>query len=148
MYGERIGSLSIVAADKDEATRVLSQVKRVIRSNYSNPPVHGGQIVAIVLSSPEMLALWEQELGEMRERIRTMRRALVDKLHARKPNIDFQFVLDQRGMFSYSGLTKEQAHRLREEFSIYVLESGRICVAALNSRNIDYTADAIAAVLD
>ncbi len=148
LYGERIGSLSIVAADKDEAARVLSQVKRVIRTNYSNPPVPGDQIVAIVLSSPGLLALWEQELGEMRERIRTMRRALVDKLHAHKPGIDFQYVLEQRGMFSYSGLTKEQVRRLREEFSIYALDSGRICVAALNSRNIDYAADAIAAVLD
>lgn len=147
LYGERIGALSVVSADKDEAARVLSQLKRVVRANYSNPPTHGGQMVATVLSSPELMAMWEKELGGMRERIRTMRRGLVERLRARKPDADFEFVLDQRGMFSYSGLSKEQVRRLREEFSVYAVDTGRICVAALNSRNIDHAADAIAAVL-
>jgi aromatic-amino-acid transaminase len=147
LYGERIGALSVVAADKAEAARVVSQLKRLIRANYSNPPTHGGQIVATVLTSAELMTMWERELTEMRERIRAMRKALVDKLHARKPAANFTFVLEQRGMFSYSGLTKDQVRRLREEFSVYALDTGRICVAALNSRNIDYAADAIAAVI-
>jgi len=147
LYGERIGALSVVSADKDEAARVLSQLKRIIRANYSTPPTHGGQMVASVLASPELMSMWEVELGAMRERIRAIRRSLVDKLHARKPQADFRFVLEQRGMFSYSGLNKDQVRRLREEFSVYAVDTGRICVAALNSRNIDYVADAIATVL-
>ena len=147
LYGERVGALSVVTADKAEAARVLSQLKRVVRANYSNPPTHGGQVVANVLTSPELRALWEGELTAIRERIRTMRKALVDRLRSRAPTGDFGFVLKQRGMFSYSGLTIDQVRRLREEFSVYALDSGRICVAALNQRNIDYTADAIAAVL-
>ncbi len=147
LYGERIGALSVVTASKDETARVLSQLKRVIRSNYSNPPMHGGHIVAIVLTTPELRALWETELGGMRERIREMRQALVEKLKQRKPAADFGFVLKQRGMFSYSGLSKDQVRRLREEFSVYAIDTGRICVAALNSRNINHVADAIAAVL-
>ena len=147
LYGERVGALSVVTADKDEAARVLSQLKRVVRANYSNPPTHGGQMVATVLTSPELTPMWETELGAMRERIRAMRRMLVDKLHERKQDADFRFVLEQRGMFSYSGLTKDQVRRLREEFSVYALDTGRICVAALNSRNIDYVADAITTVL-
>jgi aromatic-amino-acid transaminase len=148
LYGERIGALTVVTADKDEAARVLSQLKRVVRANYSNPPTHGGQMVAAVLASPELTAMWESELGAMRERIRSMRKALVEKLQVRKPNADFGFVLEQRGMFSYSGLTKEQVKRLREEFSVYAVDTGRICIAALNSHNVDYAADAIAAVLE
>jgi aromatic-amino-acid transaminase len=147
LYGERVGALSVVAADRDEAVRVLSQLKRVIRANYSNPPSHGGQIVAMVLGSPELRALWEAELGGMRERIRAMRVALVAKLQERAPKVNFHFVLEQRGMFSYSGLTKVQVQRLRDEFSIYALDTGRICVAALNSRNINNVADAIATVI-
>ncbi len=148
LYGERVGALSIVTSDKAEAARVLSQVKRVVRANYSNPPTHGGQVVANVLTTPELRALWETELGAMRERIRATRKALVDGLHARVPTKDFSFVLKQRGMFSYSGLTIDQVQRLRAEFSVYALDSGRICVAAVNKRNIDYVADAIAAVID
>jgi aromatic-amino-acid transaminase len=147
LYGERVGALTVVTADKDEAARVLSQLKRVVRANYSNPPTHGGQIVALVLTNPELRGLWERELGGMRERIREMRDALVRKLAERAPGHDFEFVRRQRGMFSYSGLTKVQVQRLREQFSIYAIDTGRICVAALNSRNIDYVADAVATVL-
>jgi aromatic-amino-acid transaminase len=147
LYGERVGALTIVAHDADERARVLSQVKRVVRSNYSNPPSFGGQIVATVLASTELRALWEAELATMRDRIRLMRALLVEKLHERLPSRDFGFMLRQRGMFSYSGLTKDQVHRLRNEFSIYAVDTGRICVAALNSRNVEYVADAVAAVV-
>jgi aromatic-amino-acid transaminase len=148
LYGERVGALTVVAADRDEAVRVLSQLKRVVRANYSNPPTFGGQIVALVLTNRELRDVWEIELGGMRERIREMRDLLVKKLGARVPGQDFQFVRMQRGMFSYSGLSKTQVQRLRDEFSIYAIDTGRICVAALNSKNIDYVADAIASVLD
>jgi aromatic-amino-acid transaminase len=147
LYGERVGALSVVAAGADEAARVLSNLKRVVRTNYSNPPTHGGQIVATVLGTPELKSLWERELGEMRDRIKAMRKRLVDNVQARVPGADFSFVLKQRGMFSYSGLTKEQVRRLRAEYSIYAIDTGRICVAALNSANVDYVADAIAQVI-
>jgi aromatic-amino-acid transaminase len=148
LYGERVGALTVVAADKDEAARVLSQLKRVVRANYSNPPTHGGQIVALVLANPELREIWEMELGGMRERIREMRDLLVRKLAERIPDRDFEFVRRQNGMFSYSGLNREQVERLRDEFSIYAIDTGRICVAALNSKNIEYVADAIATVLE
>jgi aromatic-amino-acid transaminase len=147
LYGERIGSLSVVAQSGDEAERVLSQLKRLVRTNYSNPPTHGGRVAAAVLTTPELRSLWEQELGHMRERIREMRRELVRKLRERVPGVDFSFIERQRGMFSYSGLSREQVIRLREEFAVYAIESGRICVAALNTKNIDYCADGIARVL-
>jgi aromatic-amino-acid transaminase len=147
LYGERVGALSFVAQDKDEAGRVLSQLKRVVRTNYSNPPTHGGSVVATVLNSPELRAQWEQELAGMRERIRAMRVGLVERLAARGVKRDFTFVTKQRGMFSYSGLTSAQVDRLREEFGIYAVSTGRICLAALNSRNIDAVADAIAKVI-
>jgi len=147
LYGERVGALSVVAADRDEAARVLSQAKRVIRGNYSSPPAFGAQVVATVLDSPELSALWEKELGAMRERIRVNRRTLVERLAVHAPRANFHFVLEQRGMFSYSGLTKEQVGRLRSEFAVYAIDTGRICVAALNSRNVDYVASAIAAVI-
>jgi len=147
LYGERVGALSIVTANKDESARVLSQVKRVVRTNYSNPPTHGGAIVAAVLASPELRKLWEEELAGMRERIRAMRTGLVEKLRARGVAQDFSFVAKQRGMFSYTGLSAGQVERLKAEFGIYAVSTGRICLAALNSRNIDYTADAIAAIL-
>jgi aromatic-amino-acid transaminase len=146
LYGERVGALSVVAADRDEAQRVLSQIKRVVRANYSTPPTHGGQIVATVLGSPELHALWEAELAMMRDRIKLMRAALVERLHARLPNADYRFILAQRGMFSYTGLTKAQVERLRNEFSIYLIDTGRICVAALNSGNVDAIAQAVATV--
>jgi len=147
LYGERVGALSVATSNAEEAARVLSQLKRVVRTNYSTPPTHGGKVVAMTLTTPELRTLWEKELGEMRDRIKTMRRALVDGIHTRVPGSDFGFVLRQRGMFSYSGLKKAQVQRLREEFSVYAIESGRICVAALNSHNVDYAADAIARVL-
>jgi aromatic-amino-acid transaminase len=147
LYGERVGALTLIAANKEESARVLSQLKRVIRTNYSNPPTHGGTIVAQILSTPELRAEWEQELTEMRERIRNMRAALVQKLKDRGVATDFSFVLKQRGMFSYSGLTPTQVDRLREEHAVYAIGTGRICVAAINSRNIDAVADGIAAVL-
>ncbi|MBP8119846.1 MAG: aspartate/tyrosine/aromatic aminotransferase [Burkholderiales bacterium] len=147
LYGERVGALTIVADSKDEAARVMSQVKRVVRTNYSNPPTHGGAVVAAVLSSPELRAQWEAELGGMRDRIRAMRVALVEKLKARGVTQDFSFVIKQRGMFSYTGLTAAQVERLRTEYGIYAVSTGRICLAALNNKNIDYVADAIAAVL-
>lgn len=147
LYGERVGALTVVAGDKEEATRVLSQLKRVIRTNYSNPPTHGGIVVANVLNTPELLAEWKQELAGMRDRIRLMRKQLVEKIKAQGAAQDFSFVLQQRGMFSYSGLTSAQVDRLREEHGVYAVASGRICVAALNSRNIDVVAAAIAAVL-
>ncbi|ALS63794.1 amino acid aminotransferase [Pandoraea apista] len=147
LYGERVGALSIVTSSKDESTRVLSQLKRVIRTNYSNPPTHGGSVVAAVLGNAELRALWEEELAEMRERIRAMRLALVEKLRAHGVERDFSFVIKQRGMFSYSGLTADQVERLREEFGIYAVSTGRICVAALNDKNIDVVAAAIAKVL-
>jgi aromatic-amino-acid transaminase len=147
LYGERVGALSIVAADRDEAARVLSQVKRVVRGNYSSPPTFGGQVVATALDTPELRSLWEKELGGMRERIRANRHTLVERLAVRAPKAKFDFMLRQSGMFSYSGLTAAQVARLRSEFAIYAIDTGRVCVAALNSRNIDYVADAIAKVL-
>lgn len=147
LYGERVGALSIVADSKDAAGRVMSQLKRVIRTNYSNPPTHGGQTVAKVLTTPDLRKQWEGELGEMRERIKAMRRELVDKVRALRSDFDFSFVVQQRGMFSYSGLTAAQVQRLRERYSVYAIDSGRICVAALNTRNVDYVARAIADVL-
>ncbi|MGE8065610.1 amino acid aminotransferase [Pseudomonas sp. NPDC089569] len=147
LYGERVGALSIVSESKEESARVLSQVKRVIRTNYSNPPTHGATIVAAVLNSPELRAQWEAELAEMRLRIRGMRTQMVDLLAKNAPQRDFSFVGRQRGMFSYSGLSVEQVHRLRNEFGIYALDTGRICVAALNQSNIQVVTDAIVQVI-
>jgi aromatic-amino-acid transaminase len=146
LYGERVGALSVVCGDKDEAERVLSQLKRVIRTNYSNPPTHGAQVVATVLTTPALRAMWEEELAGMRVRIKQMRRALQDKLQAAGVKQDMSFITQQRGMFSYSGLGKEQMQRLRSEFGIYGVDSGRICVAALNSKNIDAVVSAMAEV--
>ncbi len=147
LYGERIGALSVVAGDKEEAQRVLSQLKRVIRTNYSNPPTHGGAVVAAALTDPQARVLWEKELGEMRDRIKAMRVALHGALKRLVPTANFENILTQRGMFSYSGLTKDQVHRLRNEFGIYAVDSGRICVASLNTKNVNYVAEAIAKVL-
>ena len=147
LYGERVGALSVVTASKDESARVLSQIKRLIRSNYSNPPIHGGAIVAAVLASPELRQMWEAELVQMRERIKVMRTSLVDKLKAKGVAQDFSFVIKQRGMFSYTGLSAEQVARMQSEFGVYAVNTGRVCIAALNSKNIDHVAGAIAAVL-
>ncbi|MFZ6674429.1 amino acid aminotransferase [Undibacterium sp. Xuan67W] len=147
LYGERVGALSIAASSAEEAARIMSQLKRVIRTNYSNPPTHGGQVVATVLATPELRQMWEEELAGMRVRIREMRTAFVAKLKAQAPAHNFDFVTQQRGMFSYSGLTKEQVEKLRDNNSIYAVDTGRICVAALNNRNIDAVIGAIAKVL-
>jgi aromatic-amino-acid transaminase len=147
LYGERVGGLSVLCNGKDEASRVLSQLKIMIRTNYSNPPTHGAQVVAMVLNTPELRAQWEQELAGMRTRIKQMRHALADKLKAAGVKQDFGFIVDQVGMFSYSGLSKAQMERLRNEFGVYGIDSGRICVAALNGKNIDYVCDSIAKVL-
>lgn len=147
LYGERVGGLSVFCASKDEADRVLSVLKVMIRTNYSNPPTHGGAVVATVLNTPELRALWEQELADMRNRIRQMRVLLVANLKSAGVKQDMGFITDQVGMFSYSGMTKEQMTRLRNEFGVYGVDSGRICVAALNTRNIDYVCQSIAKVL-
>ena len=147
LYGERVGALSIITESKEESARVLSQVKRVIRTNYSNPPTHGATIAAAVLNNPELRAMWEDELAEMRLRIRGMRLQMVELLSKKAPGHDFSFVARQRGMFSYSGLTVEQVTRLRTEFGIYALDTGRICVASLNQRNIEAVTDAIVQVI-
>ncbi len=147
LYGERVGGLSVLCQDKEETSRVLSQLKIVIRTNYSNPPTHGGAVVAAVLNNPELRAQWETELGEMRVRIKAMRQKLVDGLKAAGVKQDMSFITTQIGMFSYSGLTKDQMVRLRNEFGVYGTDTGRMCVAALNSKNIDYVCKAIAAVV-
>jgi len=147
LYGERVGALSIVTQSKEESARVLSQLKRVIRTNYSNPPTHGAAIVAMVLNSPKLRQMWEDELAEMRERIKAMRHGLNKKLAAAGAQQDFSFIETQRGMFSYSGLTAGQVANLQEQDGIYALSTGRICVAALNTKNLDRVAQAIARVL-
>lgn len=147
LYGERVGGLSVVCQDKEETGRVLSQLKIVIRTNYSNPPTHGGAVVAAVLGNPELRALWEQELGEMRVRIKAMRQKLVDGLKAAGVVQDMGFITTQIGMFSYSGLSKDQMVRLRSEFGVYGTDTGRMCVAALNSKNIDHVCASIAKVM-
>jgi aromatic-amino-acid transaminase len=147
LYGERVGALSVLCQDKPEADRVLSQLKITIRTNYSNPPTHGGAIVAAVLGTPELRAQWEQELAEMRLRIKQMRHKLVDGLKAAGVKQDMGFITSQIGMFSYSGLSKDQMVRLRNEFGVYGTDTGRMCVAALNSKNIDHVCASIAQVV-
>jgi aromatic-amino-acid transaminase len=146
LYGERVGALSVVCESKEEMTRVLSQLKIVIRTNYSNPPTHGAQVVATVLTTPALRSMWEDELGEMRARIKKMRTSLQAKLQAAGVKQDVSFITRQNGMFSYSGLNKDQMQRLRQEFGIYGVDSGRICVAALNEGNIDAVVAAMAKV--
>lgn len=147
LYGERVGAFSIITENKAESGRVLSQIKRVIRANYSNPPAYGSAIVTTILTNPELRAIWEDDLGGMRRRIQLMRRELVAKLQPLSSTFDFSFINQQQGMFSYSGLTAAQASRLKDEHSVYILSTGRICIAALNSRNIDTVVRAIEAVL-
>jgi aromatic-amino-acid transaminase len=147
LYGERVGALSVVCESKEECDRVLSQLKIVIRTNYSNPPIHGGAVVAAVLGNPDLRALWEKELGEMRVRIKAMRQKLVEGLKAAGVQQDMSFITTQIGMFSYSGLNKDQMVRLRSEFGVYGTDTGRMCVAALNNKNIDYVCAAIAKVI-
>ncbi len=147
LYGERVGALSVVTASRDESARVLSQIKRIVRTNYSNPPTHGGAIVAAVLADTDLRRVWEEELAQMRQRILAMRLGLVERLQNKGVAVDHSFIARQRGMFSYTGLSVAQVDRLRDEFGIYAVSSGRICLAALNSGNIDYVAGAIAGVL-
>ncbi|MBB4128819.1 aromatic-amino-acid transaminase [Xanthomonas translucens] len=145
LYGERVGALSVVSASAAESKAVQSQVKRIIRTIYSSPSTHGAALVAGVLTSPELRALWEQELTEMRERIHALRAGMVQKLAALGAP-EFGFIQQQAGMFSYSGLSKAQVDRLREEFGIYAVGTGRICVAALSQNNLDYVTQAVATV--
>ncbi len=147
VYGERCGALSVVCPDAGQAVNVLGQMKFTVRRNYSSPPIHGGQIVATVLTDPELRREWEAELGAMRERILAMRKKLYAALKAKVPGRDVEYFLTQRGMFSYTGLTAAQVDTLREEHALYMVRSGRICVAGLNSSNVEATAAAIAAVL-
>ena len=147
LYGERVGALSVVCQSKEEAGRVLSQLKIAIRTSYSNPPTHGAAVVAAVLNTPALRQQWEQELGAMRVRIKQMRQALVEGLQAAGIEQDMSFVTRQIGMFSYSGLSKEQMVRLRSEYGVYGTDTGRMCVAALNSGNIAYVCESIAKVL-
>ncbi|MFZ6689114.1 aromatic amino acid transaminase [Undibacterium sp. SXout11W] len=147
LYGERCGALSVVCPDAAQAVNVLGQMKATIRRNYSNPPMHGGQLVARVLSDPELRPMWEAEVVAMRDRIQAMRRKLHDVLSAKLPGRDFSYFLTQRGMFSYTGLSAEQCDRLKEEFGVYLVRSGRMCVAGLNTGNVEATANAMAAVL-
>jgi aromatic-amino-acid transaminase len=147
VYGERCGGLSVVCRDAAQADRVLGQLKATVRRNYSSPPLHGGQVVATVLGTPELRALWERELDAMRERIVAMRRQLHAVISTKVPGRDFSYFLSQRGMFSYTGLSATQVDRLREEFAVYLVRSGRLCVAGLNTRNVEATAHAMAAVL-
>ncbi|MCH8856020.1 MAG: aspartate/tyrosine/aromatic aminotransferase [Proteobacteria bacterium] len=147
LYGERVGALSVVSNSDEEAVRVLSQLKIMIRTNYSNPPTHGAQVVAAVLADDTLRALWEDELAGMRVRIKAMRAALVAALQAAGVTEDLGFVTEQLGMFSYSGLSAAQMQRLRQEFGVYGVDSGRICVAALNEGNLPTVAAAMAAVM-
>jgi aromatic-amino-acid transaminase len=147
LYGERCGALSVVCPDAAQAVNVLGQLKATIRRNYSNPPMHGGQLVARVLSTPELRAAWELEVKAMRERIQAMRKSLHAVLSAKLPGRDFSYFLTQHGMFSYTGLSPAQVERLKDEFGVYVLRSGRMCVAGLNTRNVEAVAVAMAAVL-
>ena len=147
LYGERVGALSVLCADKEQTARVLSQLKVMIRTNYSNPPIHGAMVVAMVLDTPKLRARWEEELKQMRERIKLMRQRFVQQLNAAGVTQDMSFITAQVGMFSYSGLSREQMVRLREEFGVYGTDSGRMCVAALNSHNIDHVSESVAQVL-
>lgn len=148
LYRERVGAITLVTSSAEESKRVTSQLKRVIRTNYSNPASHGGQLVALILSDPELRAAWEIELREMRERIKSMRHEFVKRLSAKGVRRDFSFITRQNGMFSYSGIDLESVRRLRSEFGLYIVDSGRICVAALNDKNIDYVTESIAKVLE
>jgi aromatic-amino-acid transaminase len=147
LYGERVGALSVACASKEECDRVMSQIKMVIRTNYSNPPTHGATVCATALNTPELRTMWEGELAEMRVRIKAMRQSFVEKLKAAGVKQDMSFITQQVGMFSYSGLSKDQMVRLRTEFGVYGTDTGRMCVAALNSKNIDYVCASIAKVM-
>lgn len=146
-YGERCGGLSVVCHHADEAARVLGQLKSTVRRNYSSPPTHGGRVTAAVMTDPALYEEWQGEVREMRERIKAMRQALYQVLSTRLPGRDWSYFLTQRGMFSYTGLSAAQVDRLREEHAVYLVRSGRMCVAGLNRGNVEYVAQAMAAVL-
>ncbi|MGC4094249.1 MAG: amino acid aminotransferase [Polyangiaceae bacterium] len=147
LYRERVGAISFVTESADEGKRVTSQLKRVIRTNYSNPSSHGAQVVGLVLSDPELRKQWEGELTEMRERIQKMRGLFVERLAQKGVKRDFSFIQRQNGMFSYSGIALPQVRQLRSDFGLYIVDSGRVCLAALNEKNVDYVTDSIAKVL-
>lgn len=147
LYNERVGALTVVASNAEAAQTALSQVKIAVRRNYSNPPAHGGAIVATVLTDPELRAQWEQELTDMRERVNTMRGLFVETLNEKGVEQDFSFIAGQRGMFSFSGLNSEQVQALRDKYAIYIVGSGRINVAGMTEANMDYLCSAIADVL-
>jgi aromatic-amino-acid transaminase len=147
VYGERCGALSVVCPDATQAEHVLGQLKFAVRRNYSSPPIHGGQLVAIVLSDPELRPLWERELAAMRLRILAMRKRVHEVLSAKVPGRNFDYMLTQRGMFSYTGLSPEQVDVLRAQHGVYLVRSGRMCVAGLNTNNVEATAVAFAKVL-
>jgi aromatic-amino-acid transaminase len=142
-----VGAISVVTGSQKEAAAVTSQLKRIVRMIYSSPPSYGAQLVAIVLTHPELRPMWENELGEMRERIHEMRHLFAKKLKEVLPDLDFSFILNQRGMFSYSGLSVDVMKALREKYHVYGLDSGRICVAALNHNNIDYVCESVASLV-
>jgi aromatic-amino-acid transaminase len=146
LYGERCGALSVLCSDATQAEKVLGQLQATVRRNYSNPPRHGAQIVARVLTTPALRTMWELEVAAMRQRIQTMRHRLYDILSAKLPNHDVSYCLTQRGMFSYTGLRPEQCDRLKQEFGVYLVRSGRMCVAGLNASNVEATANALARV--
>ena len=147
MYGERVGGLSVVCEDADAAGRVLGQLKATVRRNYSSPPNFGAQVVSAVLNDEQLKANWLAEVETMRRRILDMRQALVSVLKAEMPERNFDYLLQQRGMFSYTGLSAAQVDRLRDEFGVYLIASGRMCVAGLNSNNVQRVAQAFAAVM-
>ena len=147
VYGERCGALSVVCPDTRQAENVLGQLKFTVRRNYSSPPIHGGQIVAHVLADADLRPMWETELASMRQRILAMRRVLHDVISAKLPGRDFGYFLSQRGMFSYTGLSAAQVDRLREQYAVYLVRSGRICVAGLNEGNVERSAQAMAEVM-
>ncbi|WP_312267392.1 amino acid aminotransferase [Neisseria sp.] len=147
LYGERVGGLSVVCPNAEEAALVFGQLKFTVRRIYSSPPAHGGFITAEVMNTPELFARWQNEVAEMRDRIRAMRQKLHAVLSAKLPQKNFDYFIKQRGMFSYTGLTPEQVQRLQDEFAVYLVASGRMCVAGLNEANIDYVANAFAEVL-
>jgi aspartate/tyrosine/aromatic aminotransferase len=146
LYGERVGGITVVAKTSAAATAMMSQIKAVIRSIYSNPPTHGAAIVAHVLGDAGLRSLWERELSVMRGRIQQMRQRLFEQLTRQLPEVDFSYVTRQNGMFSYSGIKSDQVRRLKSEFSIYLLESGRINVAGITLNNIDRLSNAISQV--
>lgn len=148
LYGERVGGLSVVCPTEDERHLVFGQLKAGVRRVYSSPPAHGGYVTATVMNTPELFAKWDSEVTQMRERIKTMRKKLYEALSNRLPGRNFDYFIKQRGMFSYTGLSPKQVQRLQDEFAVYLVGSGRMCVAGLNESNIDYVAEAFATVLE